>query len=125
MKTIQLQLVTYDQAKRLKALGFDWKTRDLYKESDSSKTFIINDNPRLYEQNWNASTGDEKIISAPTVSLALKWCREVKGVACGVAYSDKGYMFFITPCEMKTFGNDYDQAESALLDEILNILEKQ
>jgi hypothetical protein len=116
MKT-ELQLVSFEQAKKLKEIGFDWEIEDIY-WSDGS-----------YEHNyclgdWNDEIGEEEeCISAPTVALALKWCRDVKGVICHILYCDKKYVG-----EHSAFRNlwnctdecdTHELAESKLLDELL------
>jgi len=79
MQEKQLQLVNYEQAKKLKELGFDWRARPHYIAG------------RLYTRDFTNS-GDsnhnlwDNAFSAPTVALALKWFRDVKGLCGSVSY---------------------------------------
>jgi hypothetical protein len=75
-------------------------------------------------------------ITAPTVALALKWLRDEKGlfgcVDFAIANFRKGYYYNyfsfsdknITAKTEELFGK-YEEAESALLDELLNVLESK
>lgn len=74
--------VTFEQAVKLKELGFDWECNHYYQDNDQSL------HPNFYE-NFNKHskliTDDEKLIkvtlySAPTLSQAQKWLREVKRI---------------------------------------------
>lgn len=67
---MQLQLTTFEQAKALKDAGFDWACSDHY-----------NNNGHSYITDMLSNFNDDTdTISRPTVALALKWLREVKGV---------------------------------------------
>ena len=116
MNTKELQLVTLEQAKRLKTVGFNWGCEEFYL-SDASKS-------RGHYCNWNC--GNE--ISAPTVPLALKWIREVKGVIAFVYFDPdyNQYYFYRNVklphyCDLDGF-ESYEAAESALLYELLTLL---
>jgi hypothetical protein len=104
----ELKLVTYEQAKKLKALGFDWEATAYYDFTITS-------------------------IAAPTVALALKWMRNKTKI-----------LFYIRPLECldgviyctchsgkdHTISNsfihqNYEDAESYLLNELLTILENE
>jgi len=67
-------------------------------------------------------------ISAPTVALALKWCRDEKGAIYIIAFSSEEALFC---CEIQGAEKrgikfySYEIAESAMLDELLDLLEKQ
>jgi hypothetical protein len=119
MKT-ELQLVTFEQAKKLKELGFDWEIEDIYwADGDYEHNYCLG--------NWNDDVGEEEgCISAPTVALALKWFRDEKGIVCYIEYCDKKYVG-----EHSTFRNlwnctdeydTYEDAESAMLDEIITLI---
>ena len=121
----QLQRVTENQSERLKNLGFDWETSHYYKVDKNAESFYTDSNN---EQAINA-------ISAPTVALALKWCRDVKGIMNIVTFNffcEKymwNYVFMgdIIDSENKSIKifDTYELAESALLDEMLTILEQE
>ena len=122
MKTNQLQLVTYEQAKKLKELGFDWELNRYYWDFEHSE-------PQLrygMETNWNDTIA--KKYSAPTIALALKWFRDVKKIENEVTivkFSPKKYRgkFYTSDDDFNTkLFETHEQAESALLDELLTIL---
>lgn len=76
--------VTYEQAKILKEIGFDWECNHYY--LDTHKTF----HDKGYFADWNIDGYGVEIInervvkdfraSAPTLAQAQKWMREVKGM---------------------------------------------
>jgi hypothetical protein len=117
METKELRLVTHEQAVRLKKLGFNWATGNVYYDE--------------IEEKW---------ISAPAVALALQWLRDEKEIRCGidVRASFEGGRINIFYCgKFAQYGNyglewaetnrkdSYPKAESALLDELLTVLEKE
>jgi hypothetical protein len=122
----QLQLVTYEQAKRLKELGFDWTHSDsgckwYYPEPDGNIMIL------------DVSFTD-KSVAAPTVALALKWIRDEKGKIFTVKWDylgggDYNYYYIIeykNSIPIVGFGTkDYYIVESQLLDKLLTILEKK
>jgi hypothetical protein len=126
MNTKQLQLVNFEQAKRLKALGFDWETQEYYHPNGEILDLLF------YSKNGG--------IKAPTVALVLKWIRDEKGYDCMVhrSYADNTkylgevYKFdandveraYIQSVRIKQ-QNTYEAAESALLDELLTIMEEE
>ncbi|MDR1346815.1 MAG: hypothetical protein LBJ63_00055 [Prevotellaceae bacterium] len=123
----QLALVKYEQAKRLKELGFDLETIEFYHEDGTMDIWTFD--------NHNAVSGKS---SAPTVALALKWIRDVKKIFGVVVFKDYGFYvgymwkyFALNNKEVKAEADitelkgNYEAAESALLDELLTILEKE
>jgi len=140
MNTQQLQLVTFEQAKRLKQLGFNWEINGYYSEYYDNSGKLIDWNLQNYNRMVRYRDG---YFSAPTVALALKWMRDVKGINNAVNFFD-----VVTPkyegCYQVPRITDvgerrlqprthysvltskyYEAAESALLDELLTILEKE
>ena len=125
MNDKQLQLVNFEQAKRLKKCGFDYPLKEFYN--------IRGDFETEYQQskkNWNIGI---HFFSAPPVALALKWFRDVKGItyeieACGVGSYTCRYVNargeFVNANGGKVY-NNYEAAESALLDELSNLTEKE
>ena len=127
MENHQLQFVTFDQAKSLKALGFDWPCSVRYDDERLFKTFFANHN----------EFGFDDLASAPTVALALQWCRDVKKYCFGIipVLSDliietQSRITLYIPTIRKEFDgyfkctdlkseSTYESAESALLDELL------
>jgi hypothetical protein len=130
MNKKELSLVSCEQAEKLKKLGFDWECSQIY----ASETDFHNQTKKgeIYEGvNYKNSYGGD--YTAPTVALALKWLRDEKYIFayifvdgfksrrefCWSAHSDRHY---------GNFGGEgfdsYEAAESALLNELLTILEK-
>jgi hypothetical protein len=122
MNAKDLQPVTFGQAKRLKELGFDWIKNPCYKDGELMHEPVLT---RKYR-------GIEDIcFAAPAVSLALKWVRDEKGIICGIErYASyrhtRGWRLDNRNIEYYTdvFAT-YEAAESALLDELLTLLEKE
>lgn len=132
MKTEQLQLVTYYQSQRLYKLGFNWNVDNYYATIGSDRSAF-----RCHKSiDVNGLYKDR--LSAPTVALALKWCRDVRCCVNGIEYyveqtattqhrySYSGSARDIEGIYMRVDNmGTYEQAESALLDEILTITENQ
>jgi len=121
MNSQQLQLVNFEQAKRLKQLGFDWETTKYFLNSGTVSTYF---NIRLV--NWN----NHRRISAPSVALAIKWFRDVKKLPNCIDWIGGGEYVggYLHPiygwCNFLVM-TGYEAAESALLDELLTIIEKE
>jgi hypothetical protein len=119
MNKNQLPPVTFEQAKRLKELGFDWETRHYYFDEDEENRELEYGD----EFDYNHGIYGYETTSAPTVALALKWMRDeinmhkIVTAHTGCFSTESYYM-----ANGKEF-DDYDAAESALLDELLTILE--
>ena len=127
MKENQLQIVTFEQAQRLKEAGFDWDVEAYY----SYGVLCRAKNVWTYHNfNDNCYSIDEVgVMSAPTVALALKWARDVKGMRTGVMWSIESCGFewngqgkFIGLREVYT---TYESAESAFLDALLDEIEER
>ena len=83
--------VTYEQAKALRELGFDWECNHFYDAS--------NERPNLrggYDDFNHDGPYDD--TSAPTLAQAQKWLREVKGVKVYVKplFSSEEYEYWIS-----------------------------
>ena len=122
MEIKQLQIVDFRQAIKLRKIGFDWKVDGAFHSNANSLAIGID-----YD-NHNAKYN---VFSAPTVALALKWFRDVKGIKCGVqVYGSSNYWFYIGNSiidnsilpSRKEGSETYELAESALLDELLNLI---
>lgn len=93
--------VSFETARLLKQAGFDWKTFSHWTESDINnpdfKFSGLSDKPILYDgyipideetyvgrkKDWNNYNNECPLIynySAPTLDVAQRWLREVKGV---------------------------------------------
>lgn len=115
MSNNTLPLVTYKQAKRLKAVGFNWPCRSYYNANSRAGKY---DYP--YNDNIN-----ENGCSAPTIALALKWMRDVKHITGYMSMCGRGNKKWCnnTKDSSSQDYNTYEQAESALLDELLILFE--
>lgn len=127
--------VTFEQAVKLKEFGFDWRCNHYYQDNNQSlhPNFYrdFNKHDKLY-------TDDEELkkvtlSSAPTLSQAQKWLREVKNivvlVTCNLDY-EKGHEWYwfvdkdfdIEDPEHKY--STYEQALSAGIDKTLELLKQ-
>jgi hypothetical protein len=70
----QLQLVTYEQAKKLKELGFDWKCS--YYKDEHGKLYYSKE-PMDFN-NFKHPVYNSIYISNPQLAFALEWFRDVK-----------------------------------------------
>lgn len=116
-------LVTFEQAMLLKKHGFREKTFYHF----TGENPIVN----IELKDWNEDEYSSW-VSRPTISDALDWIREEKGIKCGVYPSDLGYKFRYIPFDTSRIKSISSQsfkshpiASSALLDSILTYLEKK
>jgi len=132
-------IVTFEQAKKLKKLKYNGECLYWYNQNGTKECPIEQGYMEYYYEvdcflnDWNAekiykdlygSYPPEVSYSVPTVSEALQWIRENKQIECG-AYPDNGFYYCIQYIPHKNvFGGykSYPEAESALLDSILNYL---
>jgi hypothetical protein len=104
MNTKESQRVTREQDVRLKKAGFDWTTDNSFRE-------------------------DEHAL--PTVARALEFIRDKKGVSGTIRlhyspYLKKNvYCLILNRKDRIKIYYTYESAESALLDELLTLLEKE
>lgn len=119
-------IVTFEQAKNLKKLGFDVPTKiyltEIYHYHSVNRGVVRNHNE------------SDCAYSTPDVHTALQWIREKFGAYCGIIpymWNYRGKVIFqgklnlSCPNEIMTDNYEsYDLAESALLDEILTCLEE-
>ena len=132
----ELQIVSFEQAERLKKLGFNW-------DVNTGWRILPEERPETYPRfrrgfirdtimfNMNE---DEDTVSAPTTALALKWMRYVKNVQNGITYFetiDGKKLHYYGRYQTADFLHrdtkvldTHEEAESALLDAILNDLDK-
>ena len=116
----RLQVVSFEQAKRLKAAGFYWEYFDSVYSDDGELVSV--------------PFADVYETPAPTVALALKWARDVKqifGVICLYDNGDRLLFWFALKdakgenTEVPLDAPTYEQAESAMLDAVLDEIEKE
>lgn len=127
MNDKELQVVNFNQAKRLKKIGFDWNSSKGYQimADESISRFPSDDN--YVGTNFNGKTYMGSAFSAPTVPLALKWIRDEKWIPNAVGINsvngDNFEGYYISPSIDTEYFKTYELAESALLDAILDHLE--
>ena len=116
-KAEQLQRVNDKQAKLLKKLGFNWLTDGYYFLDGEDIDLDDNRNHNAYDLHY----------SAPTIALALEYIMEEKGiinwVQCDVFHQWTGCYFFNRAQLQTDIYKTKRDAESALLDELLTLLE--
>ena len=114
----QLPLVSFEQAQLLKKAGFDWEVSHCYDKEDGNEC-----GGNIVAMNWNGR--GSCYCSAPTVALALKWVRDIVCRNCGVAFSSYHQKYYITvyTCAVPLV-DSYDEAESKLLDIVLEEIER-
>lgn len=125
--------VNIEQARKLKELGYRIPT-EYYYDSDNHK-FIGHSETGEYDFNdpeYLAYDTNPKIksFSAPYISEALEWIREEKGI---FSWIEKGFHFWpkienynlLSIDFDNTYYDYYEEAESALLDELIHILEEK
>ena len=132
----QLQLVTFEQGERLRALGFDWGTSAYWWHNPIDREWCFRETPNLLTKN-NPKFDNE--IAAPAVALALEWVREEKGLHGMVDCNASGWFWIICKVNgtfIKDWGDEGDDensgcftthkaAQLVLLTEILILLEKE
>jgi len=130
MNNQELQLVSYTQANLLKQVGFNWKCTCYYDDGVLKKSG--------YFYNYNDG-GDYCVCSAPTVALALKWCRTIPAkdqgttifynrfdfgidyYGVGTIYDSDTHMLG-SVCHVGTDVEGHDEGENKMLIHILAIL---
>ena len=138
-----LQLVSFEQADKLDTLGFDYPTRERYNYEDNGMGVTESVMPHNYNDRFCWVNKKKLGCSAPTVALALQWVRNKHYLAADVFPTASGWAWCIvkapngdqpggtTVNELAWDGpNDggafdtYEEAESAVLSELLSIIEK-
>ena len=126
----RLQIVTFTQAQRLKAAGFDWECELLWNLDDGESR---SPSHRGESYNWNTLGPSSRpwFASAPTVAGALKWARDVRFLDGHVEVNgarEYGWNYVLSYFERpRTYGSykSHEEAESALLDAVLDQIEKE
>jgi hypothetical protein len=118
MEEKELQLVTFEQAKKLKEFGFDWVKNLCYEDGKAEPGYYPILTRKLEKR---------ILFPAPPTALALKWLRDKKKLF-GYVYKtiyDKYCFSFYLDDEIK-YGQSFETweaAEIALLDELLDELQ--
>lgn len=128
--------VSYEQAVKLKAAGFDWECARYYCAFDNEADIRFWSIHPAQSQNRLRAPKDKVIADAPTLWQAQKWLREEKGIAINVLAHDGGKydydIVFLPNAEECDCDIDrspwYRKYESALSDGItaaLKLIEKK
>lgn len=129
---INLELVTFDQAKSLKELGFP----QLYEytlDKQGNREFKIQEYlvPYAFDEQGNATVDrwNTKTYSCIPLELVAKWLREEKNIQLTVRFRGKKWYYDImSGYEILSIGNAvevYEQALSAGIDKAIEILNKE
>ena len=118
MQNQTLQLVSFEQAQKLKELGFDWNVYHWYNSDKSLSSYSI----------MNDRNNDAYGTSAPFIDLALKWFRDEKGYMQSIYVNNNLYYVgtFIESGDDDITGYTdkyiyHDDAECALLDKLIEL----
>jgi hypothetical protein len=126
---IPSEFVTYEQALALKELGFNKKTLAQYSTHIGNEWVLSPNN--LGEGQF---TGNNGACIAPTYSQAFRWFREKYDLQHYVkkSYEFKKYFYTITRdgiiidgTTAIDIGNTYEEAESACLDKLIEIVKNK
>ena len=131
--------VSFEQALKLKELGFDWECNHNYKKDFYNKWIFFHCLQDAYGNHNHGIKSEPIFVSAPTLSQAAKWLREVKGISvepfsvvtrkkwayhlCHSIGEDFGITIHIDKKDLKGYGfNTYEKALSAGIDKTLELL---
>lgn len=119
------EYVTYEQAVRLKALGFDWCCMTFYVD-DIIKLPCSEIKPFPKPKNWNKQ---QETLSAPSIHQAAKWLRQEHNIHISVnpcfdgrwecQIVDISPLWYFDRCYM---GDSYEAALSAGVSKCLEII---
>ena len=136
---MELQLVTFEQAKALKELGFPDDTSYQacpYCYFGKDLIDIQNNNVSALNPKWR-EVKDEDICSAPTLELAAKWLRDNKNISiCPNIEPCNNFIMYSIKSIYDTNGNyvgslgdklfeSYEEALSVGIDKVIEILKRQ
>ena len=129
--------VTYDQAVRLKELGFNWKCNHTYDNATQKRhehtedDYYVSPYHDFNNETYGVPLGH---ISAPTLSLAQKWLRETKNLIVEtnvVAYVSNQYRPRLVRKGVDEYHIDYpleetyDKALETGITKALEIIQKE
>ena len=127
MQDKSLQIVSYEQAQKLKKLGFDWKLLEFFNKAEKLESKVILNcecNKCITElEDLFRNIAQGNIVSAPSIAHALKWFRDEKGIKCYVinGESNMGTYYFNDEWDGTIEYATYEEAESALLDKLIEL----
>jgi hypothetical protein len=116
----ELQLCSFEQAKALKELGFDWDSEYYYD--------LLLNNKLCYGSKLNRNVEKLNCFSAPTVALTLKWFRDRYNLISHIQIGNSPAGFFYIQIwneKGEYLFDTYEIAESELLDELIELLKNQ
>lgn len=129
-------LVTYEQAVKLKELGFDWECYQYYNDDEELWTYTsmgYGDDCRNWNDKDYAAIGNAK-CSAPTLAQVQKWLRvrASRQLILNVGFDGQYYWYICQPDGTVIDGEDesityqtYEQALSACIDKSLELLKEK
>lgn len=130
--------VSFEQAVKLKEMGFDWLTIHYYDVKTYEFSPKISHNYTVCYDNWNEYSNS---ISSPTLAQTAKWLREVKSIIICIEprfhgskrplvvdyeyhlfNKDDGCYIYI---EAKTIYDTYEKSLSAGINKALELLKEE
>lgn len=132
--------VTFEQAVKLKELGFNWDVSYFYTQGElrsNNDTFCSDDGIVIYIDDLMSDMNNYMIhvYSAPTLAQAQKWLREVKGCKILITAGDidkehygwdiKYKDIWLGDVEHGNFMESYEEALSDAIDEALDIIQEK
>jgi hypothetical protein len=114
--------VTLEQAKSLNDLGFDLVCEYWYELFGKNKMFC----PITPDNYNNRKVFEDNVVSAPTLSQAIKWIRDNKDYIGFVTYSKRdGFSWEIDKSDfVGNYHKTWENAERNLLDELILLISK-
>ena len=125
--------VTYEQAIKLKEIGFDWECNYIYKKDFFNQWIFFHCLRDAYRNHNQGGESEPIFVSAPTLSQAQKWLREVKGICVELRIHPLYRNWFGKVFDLKDYPNinfvsdidlwdTYEQALSVGISKALEIL---
>lgn len=81
--------VTFEQAKKLKKLGFDWECNHIYKKDFFNKWIFFHCLQDAYRNHNQGGKSEPIFVSAPTLSQVQKWLFERHGYFLSIQYNSE------------------------------------
>ena len=131
---MEREFVPYNQALKLKELGFDEPCFGFYQlEYGEIRPIMVDDNEQYRLTGYRTCKNSEipkHYTSAPTFSQCFRWFREKYELFCWIEkfHVDETYIFQIPPANFtKIQGHyiTYEEAELACLDKLIEIVESK
>lgn len=112
--------VSYEIAKMLKNVGFDWPCSHYYTKENASDGDVWLTTAAFSPEDWNNDSNSEPdflkpLCAAPSLWEAQKWLRDVKNIIILINYDDYAGWTFFSPHRDIDNNNPYCESyESAL-----------